>query len=449
MPAETAPFRVIGSVGERLWLVGYQTLMTAALPVLLARLFWRGRRTPAYREDWLQRLGLGPAVRGANPVWIHAVSVGETVAAVPIVEALLRAEEPRPVLITSTTPTGAERVRTLFGGRVMHRLLPYDQFVANWLFLRRVHPEVAVFMETELWPALYACLRRRRVPTLVLNARLSDKSARGYRRVRGLVKPLLQGATAVAAQSRADAERLLGLGAIPSRLEVTGSLKFDIAVPEAVIEQAELLRSQWLLCGRPLWVAASTHEGEEVQVLAAHRNVLAERPDSLLILVPRHPERFDRVMKLCEAEGFKTVRRSTGQPVDSGVQVLLGDSMGELLLWYQLADLAFVGGSLVRVGGHNPLEPAACGRPVLWGPWVFNFARVDELLDQAGASVRVADGAALAATLRRLFDDPAERTRMGAAGLAVVAENQGAAGRMMQMLEAAIHPLEKSRQPPD
>ncbi len=449
MPAEPAPPRVFGSVGERLWFVAYQALMTAALPLLLVRLVWRSRRAPAYRDGWLQRLGLGPVVPGADPIWIHAVSVGETVAAVPIVEALLRADVGRPILITSTTPTGAERVRALFGGRVMHRLLPYDQFIANWLFLRRIHPQVAVFMETELWPALYAGLRRRRIPTLVLNARLSEQSARGYRRIRGLVKPLLQGVTGIAAQSGADADRLLELGALPSRLEVTGSLKFDIAVPEAVTEQAELLRVQWSLCGRPLWVAASTHEGEEVQVLAAHRQVLVDHPSALLILVPRHPERFDRVMERCEAEGFKTVRRSARQPVGPGIHVLLGDSMGELLLWYRLADLAFVGGSLARVGGHNPLEAAACARPVLCGPWVFNFAEIDQLLGRAGASARVADGAGLAAAVCWLFDDPAERARMGAAGLAVVAENQGATRRMMQVLEAAIRPLEKVPQPRD
>lgn len=426
-----------GTVPARLL---YSLLLYLLLPAILLRLCWRALRAPAYARRWGERFGrvaplLGP---GSGPViWIHAVSVGETLAALPLIRRLQAAQPQARLLVTTTTPTGSARVRAALGDGVAHCYAPYDFPHAVRRFLRRVQPALLIVMETELWPNLLHGCARRDIPVVLANARLSARSAAGYARVAALTRPMLAALTRVAAQTGADGERFLALGLEPERLHVTGNLKFDLELDAALRARAHQLRAAWRGGVRPIWLAASTHEGEDEIVLAAHRQLLATRPDALLVLVPRHPERFDRVHALCMGQGFRTLRHSAGRPPAIDTQVLLGDTMGELLAFCGAADLVFVGGSLVPVGGHNLIEPAAWGRPVLSGPELFNFAEAAALLETGGGLRICADGAALAAAVAELLDQPERRAAMGAAAHAVAAANRGALTR----LAAIIDPL--------
>ncbi|WP_297527474.1 lipid IV(A) 3-deoxy-D-manno-octulosonic acid transferase [Thiohalobacter sp.] len=414
----------------------YTLILYLALPLVFARLTWRSLRAPAYRQRWGERLGRGPALPG-RPLWIHAVSVGEVQAAEPIVRALLERHPELPVLITTTTPTGCERVRLLFGDRVRHRYLPYDLPGAVARFLDAVQPRLGLVMETEIWPNLFAATAARGIPVILANARLSARSARGYRRLAGLTRDTLRCLAGIAAQSQADADRFRALGASPDVLQVLGNTKFDVGFPASLREQAEGLRAAWGR-DRPVWVAGSTHEGEEEEILAAHRRLLQRHPDALLVLVPRHPERFDSVAERLQGGGWQVARRSAQAPVTRDTQVHLGDTMGELPLLYAAGDLAFVGGTLVPVGGHNPLEPAALGRPVLFGPHRFNSAEISRLLLEAGAAFEVQDADSLAERLRVLFSDVTERNAVGERGAEVVAANRGARDRLLAWVEGLL-----------
>ncbi|MCS4503043.1 lipid IV(A) 3-deoxy-D-manno-octulosonic acid transferase [Arhodomonas aquaeolei] len=413
----------------------YTLALRLATPAILVRLLWRSRRAPAYRRRWGERFGFGPAIDGA-PVWVHAVSVGETVAARGLIEALMAAHPERPVLVTSTTPTGSERVRALFGDRVRHCYLPYDTPGAVRRFLARTRPALGVLMETEIWPNLIAEADARGIPLVLANARLSARSAAGYARTGRLGTEAVRGLAAIAAQHDADAERFRALGASPGRLHVTGSLKFDQPVDETQRQAGEALRGL-LGPARAVWIAASTHEGEESAALAAHRRVLEAVPGAVLVLVPRHPERFDGVAALTRSEGFRFARRSTPGTTDAAnVDVLVGDTMGELPTLLAAGDIAFMGGSLVAVGGHNPLEPAALGHPVITGPYVHNFARIFELLTEAGGARTVTDADGLATAVIEWLTDSGARIRAGQAAEGVVAAHRGALGRTVALIEA-------------
>lgn len=418
------------------WL--YSTILRLLAPFVFLRLWLRGRQAPAYRLRWRERLGLAPAgvsaPVSARPLWLHAVSVGETLAARPLVDALRRQYPTLPLLITTMTPTGSERVRAIWGDQVLHVYAPYDFPGAVRRFLTRWQPRALVIMETELWPNMLAESRRQGLPVMLANARLSERSARGYGRLGAVTRELAGNLSVVAAQDEPTAERFRDLGVAPERVVRTGSLKFDIEVPDAVLEQAARWRVAWALHARPVWVAASTHGGEDEQVLAAHRALLAGHPDALLILVPRHPERFDDVARQVVAGGFALVRRSDGGPVTADTQVLLGDSMGELLCWLALARVAFVGGSLVPTGGHNVLEPLALGVPTLTGPHFFNFEAINQELLDAGALAVVDDAAALARALATLLDDTALAQARREAGLHMLAANRGAVARQLDLL---------------
>lgn len=410
----------------------YTLLWYALLPALFFRLWWRGRRAPAYRSRWRERLGLyrTPPVRGC--VWIHAVSVGETVAAAPMIEALLARHPDMPLLVTTTTPTGSERVRALFGDRVLHVYAPWDLPGALTRLFRHFRPRLVLLLETELWPNTIAAAARRRVPVVLLNGRLSEKSRRGYARLMPLVRPMLACLDAIAAQSEADAARFVAIGARPERVHVTGSVKFDIDIDLALRQEVAQLRQR--LGPRPVWIAASTHRGEDERVLAAHRLLRAHRPEALLILVPRHPERFDDVAALCAPFG---VARRSRDPLPTPEQgVWLGDTMGELMRLYGCAEVAFVGGSLVPVGGHNFLEPACWGLPLLSGPHLHNFAVISQLLREADALTVVPDEHALAAALRELLDDRARMRGRGEAAAAVVAAHRGALQRVLSLVSS-------------
>lgn len=414
----------------------YSFLLHLALPLILLRLYLRGRQVPAYRQRLAERFALQLPPLRPGGIWVHAVSVGESIAAAPLIRALRRRHPELPVTITCMTPTGSERIRAMFeaeirAGDVQHCYLPYDLPWAAARFLDRARPKLAVIMETELWPNHIHQCARRGIPALLANARLSEKSARGYARFAGLTRPMLAEMAWIAVQTEAEAERFRRLGARAECVGVTGSIKFDLHIDPQLHPRACALRAEWGAERRPLWIAASTHAGEDEIVLAAHRQLLASHADALLILVPRHPERFDAVHALCQREGFATVRRSSGQPVGPGDQLLLGDTMGELLFLYALADVAFVGGSLVPNGGHNLLEPAALGLPVLSGPHLFNFQEIAAQLREARALAEVGDAAELVRQLRQLLDGESLRQNMGRAGLAVLAANRGSLERLL------------------
>ena len=368
-------------------------------------------------------------------IWVHAVSVGESIAAAPMVRALLKAYPELPITLTCMTPTGSERIGALFADepRVQHCYLPYDLPWAAGRFLDHVQPRLGVIMETELWPNHIHQCARRGIPVALANARLSERSARGYGRFARLTRPMLAEMSLIAAQTEVEAQRFLALGARAACVQVTGSIKFDLKIDEQLVPRAQALRQQWAATSRPVWIAASTHDGEDALILQAHQQLLQVHGDALLILVPRHPERFDAVHAICSQQ-FATVRRSTGLPVLAQTQVLLGDTMGELLFLYALADMAFVGGSLVPTGGHNPLEPAALALPVLMGPHVFNFLEISAMLREAGALQQVDDAQGLAGAVQRLVELPQDARRMGEAGRAVMRANQGALQRLLKGL---------------
>jgi len=379
-------------------------------------------RNPGYRRRWAERFGFFPPVAAENSVWVHAVSVGEAQAAVPLIKWLM--EQGRPVIVTTMTPTGSQRVHETFGGKVHHVYVPYDLPGAVQRFLMRARPSLAIIMETELWPNLFHACRERDIPVVLANARLSERSAAGYRWVAGLTRETLRHLSMIAAQSPADAEHLIALGAEAKHVRITGSIKFDVKLPASVREQAAVLRREW--GDRPVWIAASTHEGEEEQVLDAMARVRLRVPRVLLVLVPRHPERFSKVEALCRKRGYKVSLRSQDHAVDAETAVFLGDTMGELLLFYAAGDVAFVGGSLVPTGGHNVLEPAGLEVPVIFGPYMFNFADIGRQLLEAGGARRVQDAARLAEAVVDFLEHPEVRRAMGQKGGLWVEQNRGA-----------------------
>lgn len=414
----------------------YSLLLYLLLPLVLLYLAGRSVREPAYRRRWRERFGFAAPRLPAQPLWLHAASVGEVQAAVPLVRALRQRYPATPLLITTTTPTGSSRVGELFGADVSHCYLPFDLPGAVRRFLRQTRPRLAIVMETELWPNLFHALSARQVPVLIANARLSPGSLKSYQRLGRLTHATIACIDTIAAQSAVDAERYAQLGASSQQLVLTGNIKFDLNLATDTRERGAALRAEFG-ASRPVWIAASTHAGEDEQVLAAHRQLLRRWPDLLLVLVPRHPERFERVAELCLEQGFCLARRSRGEAVGQA-QVYLGDSMGELLLLYAAADVAFVGGSLVSVGGHNLLEPAALGLAPLSGPQLFNFQEIAALLTAAEALTVVADAPALAAGVAaQLADDPA-RQAAGARAQQVVVANRGALARTLELVEGYL-----------
>lgn len=412
----------------------YTVLFHLALPLILVRLFWRSRRAPAYSKRIGERLAIGLPAFKPGGIWIHAVSVGESIAAAPMIRELSARYPQLPITVTCMTPTGSERIKALFGDTVQHCYLPYDLPWAASRFLQRLQPKLAVVMETELWPNHIHQCARRGIPVALANARLSERSARGYARFARLTAPMLAELSLIAVQTEAEAVRFRQLGARDASVKVTGSIKFDLSIDSTLSTQATALRQQWGAASRPIWIGASTHTGEDEILLAAHRQLLGAHPDALLILVPRHPERFGSVHELCRKQGFATVRRSLGEPPLAQTQVLLGDTMGELLFLFALADVAFVGGSLVPTGGHNLLEPAALGKPVLTGPHLFNFLDIAAQLRDAGALKEIDSAPELAAEITAFWSDPERAERARAAGYGVLKNNQGALERLLTAL---------------
>ena len=422
----------------------YTALLALLTPLIVLRLWLKGRVQPAYRQRIGERFGRVPAHPVA--VWVHAVSVGESVAALPLIEALIKRHGLGQVWVTTTTPTGSERVQAALGARVIHTYAPYDlpHIVAR--FLDRARPQQVVVMETELWPNLFAALKARGIPLTIANARLSPRSFKGYSRVAGFARAVLNNVTTVAAQSALDAERFSALGA--PNVQVLGNLKFDLALPSGTHPLTSNIARLW---GerRATWVAVSTHEGEETIVLDAHQQLLQHDAYALLILVPRHPQRFEDVAQRIRARGMAFERRSTlaQNPDFSGQRhptpVLLGDSMGEVMAYLAAGQLAFVGGSLVPVGGHNVLEPAALGLPVLFGPHMHNFLDARALLLQAECAREITDANTLAEALLEWLPweksqdhlEPERQARSERASAAVAA-NRGALQKLLALLDS-------------
>ena len=401
-------------------------------------LYWliRGISNRAYLDRLGQRIGFGfPKIDGC--IWVHAVSVGEVQAAVPLIHALIERFPNQNLLVTTVTPTGASRVTALFGDQVQHCYMPFEFPHAIRSFFASVRPQAAMIMETEIWPNLYRGCGIRKIPLILVSARISPKSVPGYRRMMPLIRETLAFGIIIAAQSQADADRFLELGASPVRTWVTGNIKFDVEPDPDIAGQGALLRGE-LFGERPVWIAASTHDGEEQQVLAAHRTLLKEYPDLLLILVPRHPERFSAVRGLIVKQAFRVISRSDNQACRASTEVFLLDTMGEVPLFYAASDIAFVGGSLVPVGGHNMLEPASQGLPIISGPHVFNSVDIVEKFVELGACRMVANGDELAEVVADLIHDPVAAGRLGANGRLVLEQNRGSLARLLVLLEPLL-----------
>jgi 3-deoxy-D-manno-octulosonic-acid transferase len=396
----------------------YTIALRLALPLILLRLWWRGRREPGYRDGVEERFGFYTGPQPENVVWVHAVSVGEARAAAPLVRALKEALPDHAVLMTGTTAAGRETIKQVYGESVIATFLPYDYPESVQSFLQRFRPRLGILMETEIWPNLLAACATHGVPVVLANARMSEKSARGYRRWRSLMGPAIRSLAAVCAQSEADAERLRSLGA--PRVEVTGNLKFDVSLDEAQLAAGREWKAK---LGRPVVLLASTREGEE-------KILLSEIPPDapfLTLVVPRHPQRFDEVAQLADA------RRSRNE---TPKRIYLGDTMGEMAFYYAACDVAVIGGSFLPLGGQNLIEALAAGAPAVLGPSMFNFAEATRLALEAGAAVQVADAQAALVQVKELLSNPEKRERMGQAGKALCALHRGATQKHLEVLKA-------------
>ena len=414
----------------------YSAIFYCLLPFILLRLLFRGLAAPNYRKRWRQRFGFfTPPESAKETIWLHAVSVGETLAAVPLVKALQVKYPDHRLLITCMTPTGSERITAAFGDSVDHSYAPYDMPDAVARFIQRVQPKMLIIMETELWPNTIAACHKRQIPVILANARLSEKSARGYARVRGLSGPMFAQLTAVAAQHEDDGTRFAALGLPADNLHISGNIKFDLDLNAEIRQAAESLKQQWRGENqRPILLAASTHRGEDEIILQAFGQIKQRVHNALLVLVPRHPERFNQVGDLCLDAGYSLARRSSNDPVEQA-DILLGDSMGELMTFFGACDIAFIGGSLVSNGGHNMIEPAVWGKPTLSGLSVFNFAEVSRLLAEAGGLALVEDTVALAETVIELIENPERAQQMGQQAQQVAEANRGALERLLMVVD--------------
>lgn len=407
----------------------YTGLLYLSLPLILVRLALRGFKNKAYWSRWGERFGRVAVEPGG--VWFHAVSVGEVQAAAPLIESLLPAD----ILVTTTTPTGSDQLKRLFPRGVKHCYAPYDYPGAVKRFLNRAQPRSLVILETEIWPNIIRACHDRGVKVAIVNLRLSRRSYKRYARAKEFMASVLGQVDAFGVQSRSDAGRLLELGADPNAVRVTGSIKFEVELPASLTEVARVLRRDWGR-NRPVWIAGSTRECEDELILDAFQKLLESHPNLLLVIVPRHPERFPAVAKLCRRRHLRFVRRSAGRGhIGADVQIYLGDTMGELGLMYAASDIAFVGGSLVRAGGQNLLEPCALGLPVLFGPYMRNFLQISEMVVEHGAGSQVMDAPDVVQAVDRYLRDANLRFTTGERGREMVQENRGALNETLEVLQ--------------
>lgn len=421
----------------------YSCVFTLLMPFILLRLIIRARKAPEYAQRWGQRFGFFSVPNNVNSqnksagIWFHTVSMGEFIAAAPLIQQTLTANPETLITVTTTTPTGSEQVQKRFAkeinaGQVFHVYLPYD---LPWLlngFISKIKPALLIILETELWPNLIHCTKKSGCKVMVINARLSERSAKGYQKVAGLTRSMLNQLDCLAVQNSTDAQRFLQLGMPEQNMQVTGSIKFDLSIDQTLIEQGLQWRKMWGK-NRKVIIVASTHLGEDEIALNAFKQILNNHPDSLLVVVPRHPERFDQVAKLIEQRGFNLGRRSQGS-IATDNQVVLVDTMGELMSFLAASDVCIMGGSFVENGAHNPLEPAALQVPVLIGPSQFNFALICQQLETAGGLQTVSEQA-LGATLDQWLGNKALMNEKGLAAKAVVDDNRGAKQKVFELIE--------------
>ncbi len=419
----------------------YTALFYLLLPFILLRLVIRNRRNSEVKARILERLGFYRQKIDSATIWLHAVSYGESVAAEPLIKSLRQHYPSVQILVTTMTATGALRIQTTWKSdeKVTHLFVPYDIPFALKRFLKHFQPKLIVLMETEMWPNLLHYAGVAQIPVLIANARLSAKSLAGYQRIEGFIAPFLQNIKTVAAQSELDAKHFQELGISKQRINITGNLKFDTEIPTTLINQGKSLRTK--LPHSHILVAASTHSNEEEQLLEVFARLRQDYPEMLLVLVPRHPYRFDEVAGICQRQGYQIARRSRQELPDINTQVFLGDSMGELYLYYSLADVAFVGGSLIPIGGHNLLEPAGAKVPIVTGPHLFNFTAISGLLTEHGSLFVAHDLEDLYQIFRRLFDDERQREVSGSEGLEVIKKNQGATSNHLAAIQALVPSL--------
>ena len=415
----------------------YSAIVYILVPFFLVRLAYRSRKVPGYRKRWNERFAVYRDAAEPGVIWFHAVSVGEVEAVLPLIRAVKVRFPGVSVLVTTTTLSGSVRVTSVLGREVQHVYLPYDLPGNVKRFLSQFRPILSVVVETEIWPNLFRQCGNNSIPLVIINARLSEKSARGYRILRPLARQTLGHVSAVAAQSEGDARRFEQIGAFADTITVMGNIKFDYQVPASLIEEGCRIR-QNLLARRRVWIAASTHEGEEEQILDVFFKVRERLPETLLVLVPRHPERCAKVASLCTNRGLSIVRRSENQSCSQSDDIFIVDTLGELKLFYSASDLAFVGGSLVKVGGHNVLEPAVLGVPVIFGPYMFNFENISRMLKDAGGAVQVLDSGGLAVEVLSFLEDAEKRTAIGEKGRLVVEKNRGVMDRVLGLIDRLI-----------
>ena len=415
----------------------YTLILVCLLPFILMRLWWRGKANPAYRSRVSERLGYYALNPEKERVWIHAVSVGEVNAAIPLIKRLLTDFPKYDILVTTMTPTGADQVKKQLADLVTHRFVPYDIPCLINRALEQSKPSALIIMETEIWPNWIHAADNRNIPIIYLSLRLSEKSFRGYKKIRSLLTPALKRVKAIAAQSESDAQRIITLGARSQSVTVSGNIKYDASLPEHVPLKGEKLRHQ-LGASRLIWIAASTHIGEDEQVLKAHSIILKSFPDALLVIVPRHPERFDRVFELCQQQ-FVCQRRTDAAGSLSSAQVYLGDTMGELLELYAASDICFVGGSLVAHGGQNILEPWLIGKPVIVGPHTFNFARIIEQALDENALIQIKSADELASAIRQLADNEQHAKQLCDNANQLLKRNKGALDASLKILQAHLN----------
>ncbi|MDD4913744.1 MAG: lipid IV(A) 3-deoxy-D-manno-octulosonic acid transferase [Methylococcales bacterium] len=412
----------------------YTLTFYVALPLVLLRLYWRGRKAPTYRLRWRERLGCYQGEPVGKTAWIHAVSVGEAEAALPLIKLLKSRRPDIRFLVTTTTPTGSERVTTLLGDSVEHVYLPYDLPAIIERFFRHFQPGIAIFMEKEIWPNLLHACAMRQIPAFIVNARLSARSARAYQKIPGLIKPALDCVTHIAVQSADDRKNFIAIGADPKRIAVLGNIKFDVRMePETISAGLDLKNS--LFKDRFVWLVGSTHQGEEAVFIDLYQRLKPQLPALLLILAPRHPERFQPVKSFCLSQRLKVMLRSENRMPAADCDVYIADSIGELKMLYAAADLAFVAGSIRPVGGHNILEPAAVGVPVLFGPQMFNFQEIANRMLAAAAALQCADEQAIADAVLRLYADPGLSRGMTDNARSFISQNQGATARIADLLD--------------
>lgn len=402
------------------------------LPFILLRLFFKGKKFPSYRKRWKERFGYLPIPRLSSCVWIHAVSLGETIAAIPLIKSIKKHYPQLKLVVTTTTATGSQRLLQVFKEHeIFHVYVPYDFPYAIKKFLQHVNPLLVIIMETELWPNILYYCKKRHAPILIANARLSLNSFNGYKKLGGFLRKMLSSVDLIAAQSELDAKRYLDLGADPNKVSVVGNIKFDISLADDLITESLKLRVRWGR-DRSIWIAASTHEGEEDFILKALKEVRKKVPNILLILVPRHPERFQKVIELCKQRGFEVASYKAQAPCLPTTDIVVGDTIGELLLFYAASDVAFVGGSLVNVGGHNLLEPAVLALPIITGHYLSNFQEISKLLNESHALVYVNNAEELTAAVVEMFSNKELKNERGKAGFKVIDRNKGALNKLMQ-----------------